>query len=97
MMERKAFLQKPKHQCHSSQWGEWVYGAKSWKERRLLCESVFASIGKQALILKIAVRKAFLTKPKHQCHSSQWGELVYGAKSWKEKRLLCESVFASIG
>ena len=29
MMEREAFLMKPKHQCNLSQWGEWVYGAQS--------------------------------------------------------------------
>ena len=79
MVEWKAFLTKPKHQCHSSQWGEWVCGAQSWKERRLLCESVFVPIGKQTLILKMVERKAFLMKPKQQCHSSQLGESVYGS------------------
>ena len=43
---------KPKHQCHLSQWREWVYGAQSWKEMRLLCESMFATIGEWTLILK---------------------------------------------
>ena len=33
MMEREAILMKPKHQSHLSQWGEWVYGAQSWKEK----------------------------------------------------------------
>ena len=69
MVEWKAFLIKPKHHCHSSQWGEWVYGAQSWKEKRLLCESVFVPIGKQTL--KMVERKAFILKPKHHCHSSQ--------------------------
>ena len=27
--EKEAFLMKPKHQRHSSQWEEWVYGAQS--------------------------------------------------------------------
>ena len=58
-MDWKAFLMKPKHQCHSSQWGERVYGAQSCKERRLLCESMFVPIGKQTLILKMVGTKAF--------------------------------------
>ena len=64
MMERKAFLQKPKHQCHLSQWGEWVYCAKSWKERRLICESVFVPIDKQSLILINGGNKSLLKETK---------------------------------
>ena len=41
LIDREAFLMKPKHQCHLSQWVEWAYGTQSWKERRLLCESMF--------------------------------------------------------
>ena len=52
MMERKAFLTKLKHQCHLSQWGEWIYGVQSWKEKRLLCESVFVLTDKLTLTLK---------------------------------------------
>ena len=74
MVEWKAFILKPKHGCQSSQWGEWVCGAQSWKEGRLLCESVFVPVGKQTLILKMVERKAFLMKLMHQCHSSQWEE-----------------------
>ena len=77
-MERKVFLTKPKHQCHLSQWGEWVYGAQSWKEKRLLCESVFILIGKWTLT-KNDGKKDFLMKSKHQCHFSLRGEWVYGA------------------
>ena len=40
------------HQCHLSQWGEWVYATQSWKEKRLLCESLFVPIEKQTFILK---------------------------------------------
>ena len=36
MEERDAFLMKPKHQCHLSQWEEWGYDSQSWKEKRLL-------------------------------------------------------------
>ena len=32
MIEREAFLMKPKHQCYLSQLGEWVYDAQSWKK-----------------------------------------------------------------
>ena len=43
---------KPKHKCHLPQLGDWVYGAQSRKERRLLCEFMFVPIKKQILILK---------------------------------------------
>ena len=36
-----------------------VYGAQSWKERTLLCESMFAPIGKQTLISKKGRMKSF--------------------------------------
>ena len=42
MMGRKAFLMKPKLQC--PQCRDWDYGAKSWKEKRLLCEFVVVPI-----------------------------------------------------
>ena len=29
-------------------------------------------------------RKAFFTKPKHQCHLTQWGEWGYDSQSEKE-------------
>ena len=88
MVERKAFLLKPKYQWLLSQWGEYVYGAQSWKKRRLLRESVFALIDRWALTLKKMVgRKAFIMKPKHQCQLSQWGNWVYGSQSLKERRL----------
>ena len=62
---KKSFLMKPKHQYHLSQQGESVNGAQSWKERRLLCESVFIPIDKWTLTLKMMEREAFLMKPKH--------------------------------
>ena len=68
MAERDVFLMKPKHQYHLSQWGECVYGAQSWKERRLLCESMFIPIERRTSILKLVIRKAFIMKPKHQYH-----------------------------
>ena len=70
-----------KHQYHLSQWGECVYGAKSWKERRLLYESMFVQIKLRTLILKMVERDVFLTKPKHEYHLFHWGEWVYGTQS----------------
>ena len=97
MVEKKAFLMKPKRQCHLSQWGECVYRAQSWKEKRLLWEHKFIPIDEQTFIIrKIIERKPFLIRPKHQCHLSQEGEWVYSAQPYKEKRLLCESVFIPI-
>ena len=64
MMEREPFLMKPKHQCHSSQWGEWVYGPQSWKEWRLLDESMFALIDKWILTLKNGGKRSFYYETK---------------------------------
>ena len=58
-MEREAFLLKPKHQLHLSQWREWVYGAQLWKERRLLCEFMFVLNGKWTLTLKNNGKRSF--------------------------------------
>ena len=44
MVEREAFLMKPKHEYHLSQWGNSAYGAQPLKEKRLLCESIFILI-----------------------------------------------------
>ena len=38
--------------------------------------------------LKMVGREAFLTKPKHQCHLSQWEEWVYDSQSWKKKVII---------
>ena len=34
MVEREVFPKKLKHQYHLSQWGEFVYGAKSQKKKK---------------------------------------------------------------
>ena len=47
-----------------SQWGEWISGARSLKEERLLCESMFMLIERWTLILKLVERVAFLLRPK---------------------------------
>ena len=63
------------------------------KKKRLLCESMFIPIDWWTSIPKMVEREVILMKPKHQYHLSQWGKCVYGAQSWIEKRLLCESAF----
>ena len=68
MVKKEAFLMKPKHQCHLSQLGEYVYGSSSWKERRLLCESMLIQIERHTSILKLVIGEAFYMKPKHQYH-----------------------------
>ena len=50
---------KPKLQYHLSQWGKYVYGAQSLKEKRLLCEFVFVQIDKRTLIIKMIERDVF--------------------------------------
>ena len=87
---------KPKHQYPLSQRGGWIYGAKSLKQRKLLYESMFILIERWALTLKMVERKVFLMKPKHQNHLSQWRDCVYDAQSWKERRLLSESIIVQI-
>ena len=50
---------KPKHQYHLSQRAESVYGAQSWKEKRLLYESTFVTTDKWNLALKNDRKKSF--------------------------------------
>ena len=44
------FSYETKASIHLSQWGEWIWGAQSLKESRLLCESMFIQIERQSLI-----------------------------------------------
>ena len=78
-MERETFLMKPRHQYHLSQPGKCDYCAQSWKERRLLCQSMLTLIERWTLVLKMVERDVFLMKLKHQNRLSQEGECVYGA------------------
>ena len=41
---------------------------QSWRERRLLPESMFIPIERHTSILKLVIRKVFIMKPKHQYH-----------------------------
>ena len=63
MVERDALIMKTKHQYHLSQWGECVHGTQSWKEKRLLCESLSIKMYRRTLILKMVKREVFLMKP----------------------------------
>ena len=63
IVERDVFLMNRKHQYHLSQC---VYGAQSWNEKRLLCESMLIRIGKWTLTLKMIEKDVFHKKPKHQ-------------------------------
>ena len=75
IVEREVFVMKSKHQYHLAQLGEYVYGAQSWKKRRLICESIFVQIDGWTLNLKIE-REVLPMKWKHQHHLSQWEEYV---------------------
>ena len=75
---------------------EWVYDAQSWKGRRLLCESVPISIDKWNLALKNDGARSFSYETKSLMSFILSGEWVYGDQLWKERGLLCESVFVLI-
>ena len=62
----EVFLIKPKHQYHLSHGEEWVYDAQSWKEKRLLYESMFIPNEIRTSILKMVIREVFLMKRMHQ-------------------------------
>ena len=68
-----------KASIHLSEWGEWIYGAQSLKERVWLCECVFIPIEKWTLTLKMVEIYVFPLKPTLQYHLSQWGECFYSA------------------
>ena len=69
---------------------------QSWNKRRLLHESIFILIDRLNLILKNDRKWSFSYETKALIHLSEWGEWVYCAQSWKEMRLLCESMFILI-
>ena len=90
------FSYETKASIHLSYWGEWICGAQSLKEERLLWESVFVQTDEWTLIPTMVEREVFLMKRKHQYHLSQWEEYVYCLQSWKERILLRESMFILI-
>ena len=83
---KRSFSYETKHKYHLYQREECVYGAQSWKDTRLLCESIFIPIERETSILKLVEKQASLVKPKHQNHLPQQGECDYGAQSRKERR-----------
>ena len=76
---KTSFSYETKASKYLSQQGECDYGAQSWKERRLLCESKLIPIERRTWILKMAKREVVLTKPKHPNHLSQQKQCIYGA------------------
>ena len=58
---------------------ECVCGAQPWKRKRLFYKSVVVQINERTLILKMAERDVFRTKPKHEYQLSQYGECIYDA------------------
>ena len=93
---KTSFSYETKASKSLSQRGECYYGAQSWKGRRLLRESKFIRIEKWTWTRKIEEKHIFLMKQKYQNHLSQRREHDNGAQSWKERRLLCESMFIRI-
>ena len=71
MVEKQVFLTNSNNENNLSQLRECECGTQTWKERGLLCESMFIPIERRTLILKMAEREAFLMKPKHQNRLSQ--------------------------
>ena len=51
---KSCFSYEAKASIHLYQWGEWIYGAQSLKEKRLICKSEFYPIEKQTLNLNMA-------------------------------------------
>ena len=68
---KTSFFMKSMHQNHLSQRGEYEYGAQTWKEWRLLCESMFIPIERRTWILKTVEKQVFLMKSKHPNYISQ--------------------------
>ena len=68
--DKRCISYETKASIHLSQCREWICGARSLKEWRLLYESMFIPIEKWPLILKMAEKDFFPLKPKLQYHLS---------------------------
>ena len=88
MMEREAFLMKPKHQCHLSQRGEWVYGVQSLKEWRLLYESVFSLIDKWTSTLKNGGKRSFFYETKESMSLIPISRMSLWCPIMKKKKII---------
>ena len=74
---KKSFSCETKASIHLSQWVEWICGAQSLNEWRLLCEFMFIPIEKRTLNLQMAQIEVFLMKPKPQfIYPNEWNEFV---------------------
>ena len=72
MVEKKAFLPNPEHQCCVSQCGEHDYSAHNKKKGNYYEHPSLTLFTVESLILsKMAQRKAFITDPKYQYRLSQ--------------------------
>ena len=95
MVERKTFLDKPKHHCHLSRWRECVYFAQSRVKRRLLHVSKFVSIDERTLILWKWWKEERFLWTKAAMSFITIRRKYYDAQSWKEKTL-CVYMFIPI-
>ena len=76
---------KPKHQCHLYQCGEWLYGTQSWKQWRLLCESIFVLINQRTLTLKNNWNKSFSYETKASMSFAQMRKMSLWCPIMKRK------------
>ena len=63
---KRSFSYETKASIHLSQGGQWICGAQSVKERRLLSEPMFIQIERRILVLKMVKREVLAAKQKHQ-------------------------------
>ena len=63
---KRSFSFETKASIHLSQQGEWICGAQSLKESRLLYKFMFITLDKRTLILKMVEKEVFLMKTKHE-------------------------------
>ena len=70
MVEKEAFLVKPKHQCHLSYWVEWVFGTNHEKKGDYYVNPSLSQLRKEVKFQKMVEREVFLAKPNIQCHLS---------------------------
>ena len=69
--KKRSFSYETKASIFLSEQGECVYDASSWKERRLLLESMFIPIDRWNLILKTGMKQSFSYETKASIHLSQ--------------------------
>ena len=95
-MEKEVFLMKPKHQCHLSQRGEWLYGAQSWKKKRLLYESVYVLVDKWTLTLKNGGTRSFSYETKASTSFVPMRRMCLWSPIMKRKEITMWTLFIPI-